>query len=56
MEILKKTDPVTSVTLIELLEDSEKSILIQEYVNGGTLNNVIAARETQLKEIEIQGY
>ena len=42
------------MTLIELLQDSSKYILIQEYVNGGSLNSVIAARETQLTESEIQ--
>ena len=42
------------MTLIELLQDSTKYILIQEYVNGGSLNSVIAARETQLTESEIQ--
>ena len=51
--MLKITDPVTSVTLIELISDSRRHVLIQEYVNGGTLNNVIAARDTQLKECEI---
>ena len=54
IDILKQVDPGTSVTLIELLQDESRHILIQEYVNGGTLNNVIAARETPLKENEIQ--
>ena len=48
------TDPATSATLIELLQDSSRHVLIQEYINGGSLNSIIAARETELGEVEIQ--
>ena len=53
IDILKITDPETSVTLIELIEDNERYILIQEYVNGGSLNNLVACREKPLSELEV---
>ena len=53
IEILKITDPETSVTLIELVEDSVRYVLIQEYVNGGCLNNVVACRKKPLTELEV---
>ena len=54
INILNITDPETSTSLIELIEEEERYVLIQDYVNGGCLNNVIACRENPLSEIEVQ--
>ena len=42
------------MTLVELIEDEERYILIQDYANGGCLNNVIAIRSNPLSEQEVQ--
>ena len=44
VEILMITDSKTSVSLIEGIEDESRYILINEFINGGTLNNVLACR------------
>ena len=46
-------DPETSVTLIEMIETKTRTILIQDFINGGTLNNVLAFRKTQFSEKEL---
>ena len=48
------SDPETSVTLIEMIETETRTILIQEFINGGTLNNVLACRDTHFSEKELQ--
>ena len=42
------------MTLIELIIDPNRYILIQDLVIGGTLNNVLGCRQTPMKEQEIQ--
>ena len=46
-------DPETSVTLIEMIETQTRTILIQDFINGGTLNNVLAFRKTPFSEKEL---
>ena len=51
---MRKTDPNTSTTLIELVTDPDRYILIQDLVNGGNLNYVLGCREFPLTEREVQ--
>ena len=53
IDVLKVANPDSSVTLIEFVQDSTRHIMIQEFLNGGNLNNVLAQRETTLEEQEI---
>ena len=46
-------DPDYSVTLIELITEADRHILVLDYINGGSLNNLIACRDEQLKELEV---
>ena len=47
-------DPTTSVTLIELFRDEENTILIQDFANGGSLNQLLDLRQGPLPEAETQ--
>ena len=45
VHILSQIDTATSVTLIEALQTRNGFIIVQDLVNGGTLNNFLGARE-----------
>ena len=51
---MQKTDPDTSVTLIELVTDPERYILVQDLANGDSLNYLIGCRDEPLVEREVQ--
>ena len=53
IEILKLTDMATNVTLVEKFKTVEGTVLIQDYVNGGSLLSIINARAAPLKETEV---
>ena len=54
VSILGRVDPATSVTLVEVLYDHNCFIIVQDLANGGTLNNLLGARDQKLSSIELR--
>lgn len=44
IDLLKVVDKKSSVTLVELLDDGNRSVLIQDFANGGSLNRLLGER------------
>lgn len=44
----------SSVTLVELIELEDRTILIQDYANGLSLNRLMGERNRPLREAEVQ--
>ena len=53
IEILQIADIETSVTLIEIFREEDQTILIQDFANGGSLNNLLDIRKAALPEAEV---
>ena len=47
-------DASTSVTLVELFRNADCTVLIQDFANGGSLNNLLDLRKSPLPEVEVQ--
>ena len=54
IEILQLADKVASVTLVEQFQTFEGTILIQDYINGGSLLSMMNDKGRTLKEAEAQ--
>ena len=54
IELLKAANKKTCVTLVDLIVDEERTILIQDYANGFSLNRLLGERKAPLRESEIQ--
>ena len=52
--MLRLADPKTSVTLIELFRERTRTVLIQDFANGGTLQGLLERRRGPLRESEVQ--
>ena len=53
IDLLKIVDKKSSVTLVELLQDGNRSVLIQDFANGGSLNRLLGERQSPLREVEV---
>ena len=51
---MQKTDSETSITLIEVVADPDRTILVQDLVNGDNLNYLLGCRELPMTEREVQ--
>ena len=57
IEMLKLAEKASSVTLVELISKVDRTVLIQDYANGGSLCSLMNTRGTRgftLSEVEIQ--
>ena len=54
IDILSKADKKTSVSLVELIKEKERSVLIQDFANGVSLSRLLGARGGPLREEEAQ--
>ena len=54
IDLLRVADSKTSVTLVDLIVDEDRTILIQDYANGFSLNRLLGERKSALRESEIQ--